>query len=160
MAQATRECRGMPKLGIAPHTASRQDFGNSKSSKDGLMPFCKACDKAYQTAWRASKQLGGTAALVPPTLGSVAATVEAAEERIVDGTAAQAAEHAELDAAIEAAGGNGSEAGQALLAQAADASAQARRDARNARRRERRAADKLPTTTAEFTADVSDILNG
>ncbi len=161
MATTTRkECRGVPKLDIAPHSATLDAFGASAASKDGLQGICKTCDKAYQTAWRASKKSG-----VPMSEAELAvesgdrARDEEHEEAAVDALDAQEQEHAALEAAIDAAGGNGSDEGQALLAQAADAAAQARRDARNARRREARAAAKLPTTTDEFTADVRDILN-
>lgn len=82
---------------------------------------------------------------------------------VVDGTAAQAAEHAALDAKLAAVGGVGTDQGQAILADAADQAKRARMDARNERQRAWRAARKaqaadLPTTKAGVVARMQDIL--
>lgn len=161
-AATTKMCRGMAKVGIAPHEAPLAAFGNFKASKDGLMSFCKRCDAAYQAAWRTAKKAGVTleafvtsdesdavidAVLARPItdfavarVARVASVVDDAPA--VDGTATQEQEHAALEAAVESNGGVETEESQALLAQAAATAAQARRDARNARRRAARAAAK------------------
>lgn len=130
----TKLCPGVPRVDRPEHVAKVTEFGNDAKSKDGLYRICKACDVAYQGAWRAAKKAGVTWERTARPKLTVVPDIE-----VVDATVEQEAEHAALEAAIESAGGVETPEGQEMLAAAAETAAQARRDARNAARRLARA---------------------
>lgn len=54
-AKGTKECGGVPKLGIARHTTSTSAFTAKASRPDGLSRRCKECQSADRKARRAAK---------------------------------------------------------------------------------------------------------
>lgn len=140
---AARQCGGWPRVGIPAHPSTRDQFGRNAANPDGLSGACKACNTKYR-----QQRAGGVKAAKADPQAPKAPRAPRAPKPVVDdapaidGTAAQAAEHAALDAQLAAAGGVATDDGQALLAQAAADAARAKRDARNARQQAWRAARK------------------
>ena len=124
-------CAGVPKLAIARHEAPLSQFSVKVANPDGHSRRCKPCQAADRLARRAGRTQGAQG-------GPRATTAEPVV--VVDGTEAQAAEHAALEAAVAVAGGVGTDEGQQLLAQAAAAAQAAKRAAwADAKRRQRAA---------------------
>lgn len=145
----SKRCPGVPLLGIDAHTAPLSDFTRDKSLADGHAVQCRSHGNAYQAVWRKAKAAGLSvrdyvAAGQPdlPTAAPKVADKARAADTVVDGTDTQRSELADLEARVAAAGGAGTDEGQALLAQDAKASADARREHRSALQRQRRAAAK------------------
>lgn len=121
------------------YPATSDNFKLASDQPDGLNPQCKTCRAAYHTDWRARKALAAdptnadlqakaaTAAVAwsdRKTMGVGVVPAKAprtakTDGPAVDGTAAQAAALADLEARVAAAGGPETDAGQALLAEAA-----------------------------------------
>lgn len=149
-----RKCVGSSRFGIEPHEAPPADFPAQPSAKDGLGRMCRVHWNQYTSglARDAKARKAGTeptpgeaivdavtaaigeplkrkAKSAPKTSAGAKVSVKPARQsqgRLLDGLAAQLAEHAELERQLEAVGGAGSDAGQALLEAAATRAAEAR----------------------------------
>lgn len=162
-------CPGVPTLHIPAHEADAAGFSVNRKRPNGLAVLCRACDSAYQRVWRKAKAAGMTVPVYLATDPALALPAQPTAQRrkpvkddagvtiayvVVDGTAAQEAEHAALDAAIEAAGGVATQDAQQLLAAAAAAEAEAKRAAKRemarlAKQRQRaRAKEAQPSVVA------------
>lgn len=157
MTTATKRCAGISKHGIAAHdNVPLSEFTKNKSHKDGLSNDCKACKAAYAQVRKGAssyednpqhdpavtarnKQRLLSAAAVP---GAVVIEEVETPEEVIDGTAAQAAEHAALEAKLAANGGAETDEGQAILAAAAAEAVERRRAYDRERKARARAAAK------------------
>ena len=128
----SRRCIGSQRYGIEPHEAPVEDFPTQPSQKDGLGRMCKLHWNQYTAglARDAKARKAGTPDEAE-TVKHPAETSDAPRPRrrikgIADGTAAQRAEHIELERQLEAVGGAETDEGQAILERAATKAAEAR----------------------------------
>lgn len=152
------KCPGIPSFSVPAHDAPRADFSQNRKRPNGLAVLCRTHDTLYQRTWQLAKAAGMKAADyvaangLPEPADRRRKAAPVTEPVVVDGTAAQAAELDALEADLQAAGGAGTDQGQALLAEAAEAEAAARaaarREARNIAQRARRAAAKAAAAQA------------
>lgn len=149
MAKKKVECAGYPQFDVPPHKVDALAGRKHCSEHAGTLnyhriryhwrrsqPALAEQDRADTKAYRAGK----------------ASTRSTEPQTIIDGTAVQAQEHTQLEQAVEAAGGVGTDAGQQLLADAAEAEAQARAEARRAKDRARKAAERAAKKAAQVQA--------
>lgn len=157
MATQLRKCIGSARYGIEAHEAPADTFPKQPSQKDGLGRMCRTHWNQYTAglardakARKAAEpgQTPGAADLqhereVDQAAKALRLSPPAAEqvEEVLNGLERQSVEIAELDRELAKVGPE-SDAGQALLEQAAQASAAARRAVNAERMRNARAAKK------------------
>lgn len=168
----TKQCRTCGDTLVADTT----NFQKASSQPDGLWPECKTCANAYQAVWRTTKAVKGIAADTAPEqvaklnekaidaikvwearqamgVGRIEGKrapkqAAATDDTVVDGTAAQAEAIANLEATLAANGGAETDAGQQVLAAAAQQALDARRKADRERKARQRAAAKAAKAQA------------
>lgn len=122
-----RRCIGSTRFGIQAHDAPESEFPRQPSQKDGLGRMCKPHWQQYTAGLaRDARARKATQTSEPKPEPDPEPTIKRRRGKVRDATADQSAEHAELERQLAEAGGPGTDAGQAILEQAADRSASLR----------------------------------